>query len=1256
MRILVIRGENLASLGEPFLLDFEAEPLASTGLFAITGETGSGKSTILDALCLALYGRYPRFAEQQQDLSPDPGGRVKILDGSTILRRGSGQGHAEVDFLGHDNQRYRVRWEARRSRGRADGAIQNAARSLYSLSGATATAMATSKTEVQDAIHRLTGLTFEQFCRTVLLAQGEFDSFLLAPERERGDLLEKITGTEIYGRISRRVREGTKLLELEVEALETQLTNLGLLSLADHDALAEALAELRRSIASKSTQTAELQQRLSSVDQLLNARTNLATAADLLVAAKTAWDSAAPDRALAAELAAVEALRSPRERLAEATKAVPIAEGLAEQAAGRLQTATTAANQAASQLSLAQAEHDKAEKIFKDFGPQWDEAAGLDTDLGHAKNEADGASRSLIAAKATLNALEVELERFVAEIATSSEELANTREKLANHSDWSILADRLQEIRGLLDQHRHLSVETDGTAEHLAQANKNAKELGESASQLETKLRADAENLQTSESESESLRQQLDAHDQVALEAELQSHTGLLELLHEVQALAASHQAASDNHGRAEGELLTAQAAKGDADESLAKASGGLAQANEQRAALIPLAELAEESLAQRTAHLRSQLLDGEPCPVCGALEHPYLKPGAVDALSALAASLKARREELDQSIEHLTNLVQQSAQSKAAAQGTLTNSLRQIEETKQDRERTQDAYAARTVALAELSTRIGLEAPPEELGDGVIDRLGELESSCRTARVALSSRLTVVRELSTRHDKARRAWEQARKKLDQEQGNLHGIKSKANDAHIAAVSLAGTAELARQQVTSIEEQVRPFLAAAGLLLADLRSDRNAISRALEEAAAELLTLRTQEAELSRRMMQLGSDRARTSALLNDAAERQSRAVAEHAERLATFRKTQETRALLLGGELTTSHRTRINDARKEALKVLGETQTANSTAASVLVRAQASDRQTMEAVTKSRAEEVAVSGSYLAACLGAGFSIERADGLLGISPSVGTELRDRMAALDLSRHTATARYEGRQADVDHLRSDDLEAEDREALALALSTSREEEAALNQELGEKGARLQKNLELRRTAAELQEQAQTKGGELVDWRDVDNAIGSPNGDRFRLFAQSLTLEQLIQLANVHLDTFSKRYHLARSPASDLALHVTDRDMGDEERPTRSLSGGERFLVSLSLALALSGLEGHDFAVDTLFIDEGFGSLDLNTLDIATSALETLHSRGRKVGVITHVAAMIESIPVQVKVETLGGGSSVVRVVGAPDFPP
>jgi exonuclease SbcC len=110
-------------------------------------------------------------------------------------------------------------------------------------------------------------------------------------------------------------------------------------------------------------------------------------------------------------------------------------------------------------------------------------------------------------------------------------------------------------------------------------------------------------------------------------------------------------------------------------------------------------------------------------------------------------------------------------------------------------------------------------------------------------------------------------------------------------------------------------------------------------------------------------------------------------------------------------------------------------------------------------------------------------------------------------------------------------------------------------------------------------------------------------------------------------------------------------VIDRDLGDERRSTRSLSGGERFLVSLALALALAGLEGRDSFIDTLFIDEGFGSLDSATLDIAIDALENLQGQGRRVGVISHVDALQERIATKICVERWGGGRSVVRIEGA-----
>ena len=181
-------------------------------------------------------------------------------------------------------------------------------------------------------------------------------------------------------------------------------------------------------------------------------------------------------------------------------------------------------------------------------------------------------------------------------------------------------------------------------------------------------------------------------------------------------------------------------------------------------------------------------------------------------------------------------------------------------------------------------------------------------------------------------------------------------------------------------------------------------------------------------------------------------------------------------------------------------------------------------------------------------------------------------------------------------------------------------------------------------------AEAKAEIKAAKGVADTWAAVNEAVGSRQGGKFAQIAQSVTLSILVERANEHLCDLKPRYQLMTG-GDDLAPHIVDQDMGDEVRSTRSLSGGERFLVSLALALALSSMGGHGGLATTLFIDEGFGSLDAESLDIAMDALETLQAQGRTIGVISHVEAMKDRIPVQVRVTRRGAGSSTVALTAA-----
>lgn len=309
MKILAIRGKNLASLEGEFEIDFTAEPLRSAGIFAITGSTGSGKSTLLDALCLALFDTTPRLSgvSSNSNIQDNKNDSITLKDSRNILRRGAVEGMAEVDFVSLSGDHYRSTWTVGRAGNKFSGRLRNVGITLLNLT--TNVQEQGTKTELLKEIIALVGLTFDQFTRSVLLAQGDFATFLKAKQGDKAELLEKLTGTDIYSRISQSIYQKSKQAETELNMLKDQIKGVELLS----DEQSETLELERKQIADSSVlikrDSAILDQKIKWITGEEGLKREVTTAETQLTEAKAAIEGAKPRYDYVARIDEVQEIR-----------------------------------------------------------------------------------------------------------------------------------------------------------------------------------------------------------------------------------------------------------------------------------------------------------------------------------------------------------------------------------------------------------------------------------------------------------------------------------------------------------------------------------------------------------------------------------------------------------------------------------------------------------------------------------------------------------------------------------------------------------------------------------------------------------------------------------------------------------------------------------------------------------------------------------------------------------------------------------
>ena len=1078
MKILELRFKNLNSLYGEWCIDFTNPAYTANGIFALTGPTGSGKSTILDALSLALYGATPRLGKITKSTNE-------------IMSRRTGECYAEVLFASQSG-RFRCRFDQHRSRKKADGELQNPRHEIAE-GGGESKIIENQLRRTAAVVEDRTGMDFERFTRSILLAQGGFDTFLKADAEQKSKILEQITGTEIYSEISRSVHERRRDEQEKLNLLQAEISGIAMLEPEEEKAIALELEERQKQeteVAAKADRTAKAVTWLTGINELKNELRRL-TEAEVKLQAE------------------IEAFKPEREQLARALKAATLE--------GSYATLTTIRKQQLEDREILTVK----EKSLPEFKTDAEKlAAQLNSAVHHtgtAKHELKAAT-PLIKQVRSLDQQLNELRKIIAETEQNCEKAEKKIE-----SDQKT---RLKELEKRTEAEEELKF----AADYLKKQARDEWLTGNLAG-VEMQL----DHLLSQEQEI--ARQEAE---QVKAAATLEQITKKLN--------------ADSGKCAVHKQKLEEAVKKIRLEKAAFDALLGDRMLREYRTEKDAL--LREMALLTKIAELeshRGKLEDGKPCPLCGAREHPFAR-GNVPV-----------PDEIEKKIEVLARLIDRAE--------ALETSIRKLEK---------DEAAARE----------------------------DLTKSEKRETAAINDKNAAARTLA---------------ELQTDLKNMRADFAECRQAVNAVLEPLGIAAPSDFRTSALLEQLKKRLA-AWQFQCQKKAD---IEKQLAEINSELKRL---DAVIETRRQALDDDQKQLKSLRNDCA--------------AGYRK----RRTLFGNLETDAEEIRLNWAVSEAEQAEKQTRARHDKARQKFNHAESDIAARKEQIAKRALELEKLESDFNNLLPAAGFADEHQFLIDRLAPAA----RDTLTATaeDLDRRQTELKT--RQLDHGHRLTtetalnltDSPLAELQPQLKIFqenLQEIRDEIAGLKHRLSENSA-AKERLKEKQTAIDSQKK------ECRRWEKLHGLIGSADGKKFRNFAQGLTFELMVSHANRQLQKMSDRYLLIRDTEKPLELNVIDNYQAGEIRSTRNLSGGESFIVSLTLALGLSKMASRKVRVDSLFLDEGFGTLDEEALETALETLSNLQQDSKLIGIISHVPALKERISTQISVTPVSGGKSILTGPG------
>ena len=1229
MKLLKIRLKNLNSFKSEVDLNFEGNPLNDASLLAITGPTGSGKTTLLDALCVALYNKTPRLGGK--------GSRSAV----NLLRQGASEGFSEVLFEANGN-RYLSEWTVKRNK---KGSLTPSAKLIYADTEKLITGRLTPRRNaealedmsVEGAVSKILGLDFSAFNRSVMLAQGEFAAFLKAEPEKKREILEATTGMDLYEQLKDALNEKMKDVEAAYNQSESELNVVPFVSQEEIDSTQELLTKLSRELEQLSAE----KEKISQAKDLETKRVQ--THEQLLIAENE-------QKKLFAQKKEIEILEN---EIASARRAANIRAELDafESEKSNLNRADRTVKTVQKTLKTSQGEYEQSKILFEN----------ADRDLQKAREESKERMAILDAAREEEIQVESQLDQAkgkLKEIEGAEETIAELEKLLDSKSDEKTLLegqrekdDKFLRENPLPDNSERLFAEASATVSTLKGMERTSQEKSKAHTNRLSARNKLQENLQSLKKERQAL-QDVQTKSEESLRQAEDKLNSLLERGNEedwqrrkddaqqLQDVANSYENANralhelQTQARENRETLeTVEKALDDIEKTLAVQSKELERAEEsikryeaeERYALI-----SNQIVVLRKEHLTN----GKPCPVCGAIEHPWAEKEELEQeklIQEASTNLANARKELKKLQQESRRLEQQKTRQE-------TNKAK----LQQDLQKAQDEIVRLKLEIEGAMAQWSEVYPDEEISSKLISfKIRQADAYLREINAANIDKTDAQNNLNLLNQK-----------LQSNQRDISSAENQLNDIEQEIQTLAGeigqlTQEIAQAKVQFWELLPEEFRATpspalprprgreespeAGLKKFDRRI--SAVKQCHERLGKNRPILQGLITSIEENEKNLTGEKARLENLRFQANQYQRRAN----EFLDSARaKTGGLKADVARRNLQTD----LESKEKERNDLLENLQRDENR----LTEAKTSLTEANERLEESRKRFNEVEMKYTQALQQANFASPeehreafRNSGWIEENSLLVEKYRKDVHAVEQQIENLQQTFASKPFDSEELGR--IQKAERE-----IETSIAEKIEQRGECAQKINQFQQYLKIREQRAVNLEKAQK---ERDRWGKLRNCMPA---NELRDFALKSMFDLMVHFANKQLDDITNhRYELKVKDMREMV--VIDRWNAGEERPVETLSGGESFLTSLSLALALSELSKGRTQLDSLFLDEGFGTLDTETLDIALSALESLQLSGTNIVVISHIGELTRRIPVRIAVKRMGDGSSRIDVEGS-----